>query len=147
MGVVTRLAARVVCVALAAVAVASAGCGTSAGGGSGWKEIATAEVSGKEPVKQNLGTHELGREVRLAFALSGPKSPNVQFTLLMLNAKSAGVYKETVTPTSDPDVFARDKAITLSQIRPGVYRIFFTQRFAPADGPGYDIALTLSTHE
>ena len=39
-----------------------------------WQEVLTSKVSGKAPVKLNLGTHQLGTKVRLAWSLSGPTS-------------------------------------------------------------------------
>jgi hypothetical protein len=145
MRVVIRLAVAVVGV-VALIAV-SAGCGTSAGGGSGWKEIAAAEISGKEPVRLSLGTHKLGGSVRLDFAPSGPTDPQVRLAFVIVNVANGSDFGTTVSPQTDPDVFDKDKALTLSPISPGVYRVFFAQRFAAADGPGYDMKLTLSTRK
>jgi hypothetical protein len=76
-------------VALVALTVASAGCGGGSPGASPspeWQEVVTAKVSGKEPVKLNLGTHQLGTKARLAWKLSGPDKPPVMLTFRLINA-------------------------------------------------------------
>lgn len=149
MSIAARSVVAVLCaVALVSLAAASGGCGDDGEGpGEGqWERVTTAEISGERPVKQYLGTFPVGDRVRLAWVLSGPKDPPVTLTLRMMDVKTGYGVGYTVMPDSDPGGISLrdDEAITLTQ-SPGDYRIFFSQRFAPADGPGYDIELTVYT--
>jgi len=55
-------------------------------------------------------------------------------------------YGYAVTHESAGHATARqdDQAIRLAMV-PGDYRIYFSQRFPPTRGPGYDIKLTIYT--
>jgi hypothetical protein len=147
-----RIVARLVLIALCAAALvtlagASVGCGGDGGNpGSQWERVTSAQISGDQPVKQNLGDYRLGDRLRLAWVLSGPENPPVTLTLRVFNRKSGSGYGYTVTPESGGQAIARedDQAILLAVV-PGEYRIYFSQRFPPARGPGYDIKLTLYT--
>jgi len=150
MRVVTRIVVTVLCaVALVTFAGALSGCGQSAEkGASGWERVVSAEVSGEQPVKLNLGTHRLGNLVRLAWELSGPESPPVKITFRIFSIKNGLGVGRTVSPETDPDIFKKtDDAITLGPFWPGEYRMFLSQRFVTARGPGYDIKLTVFTME
>jgi len=133
--------------ALVTLAGASGGCGgASEGRGPQWERVTTAQVSGDQPVKLNLGDHRLGDRLRLAWILSGPESPPVTLTLRIFNIKNGGGYGYAVTSESEGHAIARrdGQAIRLAMV-PGDYRIYFSQRFRPARGPGYDIKLTIYT--
>ncbi len=87
--------------ALAASMATSAGCGggsPGAGPSPKWEEVVTSKVSGKAPVKLNLGTHELGTSVRLAWKLSGPDKPPVVLTFRIINADYGMGFGHSVTP-------------------------------------------------
>ena len=149
MGIVVKWVVSVLCaVALVGAAGAVAGCGKDGGGArvARWERVTSAEVSGDRPVKLYLGSFRLGDRVRLAWVLSGPKDPPVTLTLRIISVKTGTGYGHTVTPRSEPDAIARrdDEAMSLTAI-PGQYRIFFSQRFRPARGPGYDLKLTVYT--
>jgi hypothetical protein len=136
-----------VVLALAASMAVSVGCGGSQGGGASprWEEVVTSEVSGKAPAKLNLGTHELGRSVRLAWKLSGPDKPPVVFTLRIINADYGTGFGYAVTPQDQGFKLQTDNAITITALKPGNFTIFFSQRFPPAQGPGYDGQITVYT--
>ena len=93
------LAAAVV--ALVALAATSAGCGggsPSASPSPEWEEVVTSTVSGKTPVKLNLGTHQLGTQARLAWKLSGPDEPPVVLTFRLINADYGTGFGYSMTP-------------------------------------------------
>jgi len=150
MRIVARLVVIALCTAaLVTFAVASGGCGdASEDPGPQWERVTSAQVSGDQPVKLNLGDHRLGDRLRLAWALSGPENPPVTLTLRVFNLKKGGGYGYAVTPESEGHAIARrdDRAIRLAMV-PGEYRIYFSQRFPPARGPGYDIKLTIYTRQ
>ena len=135
--------------ALVTFAVAGGGCGGgSEGPGSDWERVTTAQVSGDAPVRLYLGEHPLGDRVRLAWALSGPENPPVTLTLRIIDVRTGVGYGYAVTPESEGQAIARqdEQAILLALI-PGDYRIYFSQRFPPARGPGYDMKLTVYTKQ
>ena len=147
-----RIVARSVVIALCAAALvtlagASGGCGdASEDPVPQWKRVTSAQISGDQPVKLNLGDYRLGDRLRLAWVLSGPENPPVTLTLRIFNIKNGRGYGYAVTPESEGHAIARrdDQAILLA-LAPGEYRIYFSQRFPPARGPGYDIKLTIYT--
>lgn len=148
MRIIARLVAIVLCVvALVTLAGASGGCGrASENPVQQWERVISAQVSGDRPVKLYLGAHSLGDRVRLAWVLSGPENPPVTLTLRIISVRSGSGYGYAVTPQSDAHPIARrdDQAISLIE-SPGEYRIYFSQRFRRALGPGYDIKLTIYT--
>ena len=73
----------------AVLAGASAAYGTSVGGGSGWRDVARAQVS-RAAASVNLGMRRLERSVGLAFELSGPPSPRVRFTFVIFSVRNGG---------------------------------------------------------
>ncbi len=135
--------------ALLSLAAAGGGCGGGSDGpGPQWERVTTAQVSGDKPTKQFLGTYPLGDRLRLAWTLSGPENPPVTLTLRIIDVKTGRGYGYAVTSESEGHALLRqdEQAILLALI-PGDYRIFFSQRFPPARGPGYDIELTLYTKQ
>ncbi|HZL04463.1 MAG TPA: hypothetical protein VFE45_03420, partial [Coriobacteriia bacterium] len=148
MRIVARFVVTASCiVALVVIAGTAGGCGTAAGtAGPQWERVLSAKVSGEQPVKLNLGTHDLGDRVRLSWTLSGPKEPPVKLTLRAFSTEAGPGFSAVATPQSAPGGLARqdDNALSLI-VTPGEYRIFFTQRFPQARGPGYDITLTIWT--
>jgi hypothetical protein len=144
-----RIFARFAGIALCAVALAGAsgGCGDSAGSSDPeWEKVVSAQVSGKQPVKLNLGTHPLGDRVRLAWVLSGPESPTASLTLRVIHAGTGIGYGQTVSSqTSSQTIPRKDEQAIVLNLVPGDYRIFFAQRFRPTRGPGYDVDLTVYT--
>ena len=135
--------------ALVALAGAGGGCGGDGGKpGSEWERVTSAQVSGDKPVRLNLGDYRLGDRLRLAWELSGPEDPPATLTLRINNLTNGGGYGYSVAPESDAAPIARrdEQAILLAMV-PGDYRIYFSQRFPPARGPGYDIELTIYTKQ
>jgi hypothetical protein len=148
MRVVARFFVIVLCAAaLVTLAGAGGGCGGGSGGpGSQWERVTTAQVSGDKPVRLHLGNYPLGDRVRLAWDLSGPENPPVTLTLRIIDVKTGRGYGYAVTPESEGHALARqDNQAILLALVPGDYRIYFSQRFRPTRGPGYDIELTLYT--
>ncbi len=133
--------------ALVALPLASAGCGSSENGdGKGtWEKVVSAEVSGKEPVKLNLGTHQIGTEVRLAWELTGPESPPVILTFRLINADYGTGFGYSMTPTHVNFKPATENAMTIGPLKPGNFTVYFSQRFPPEEGPGYDGTITVYT--
>jgi len=134
--------------ALAALATTSAGCGGGSSGASPspeWEEVVTSKVSGKAPVKLNLGTHQLGIKVRLAWRLSGPDDPPVMLTLRLINADYGTGFGYSTTPRDQGFKTQTDNAMTIGPLKPGNFRVLFSQRFPPAKGPGYDGEITVYT--
>ena len=147
-----RVVARLVVIALGAAALvtlagASGGCGdVSEKAPPQWERVTSAQVSGDQPIKLSLGDHRLGDRVRLAWVLSGPENPPVTLTLRAINIEDGGSSGYAMTPESEGHAIDRqDDQAMLFALTPGEYRIFFSQRFPPARGPGYDIKLTLYT--
>jgi hypothetical protein len=134
---------------LVALAATSAGCGGSSSPGASpspeWEEVVAGTVSGKAPVKLNLGTHELGSSVRLAWKLSGPESPPVMLTLRLINADYGTGFGYSITPQDQGFKVQTDNAMTIGPLKPGNFTVFFSQRFPPAKGPGYDGEITVYT--
>ena len=134
--------------ALAALPLAGAGCG----GGSSkdesppeWVEVVTSKVSGKEPVKLNLGTHQLGTNARLAWNLSGPDKPPVVLTFRLINADYGTGFGYSLAPGDQGFELTTDNAMTVGPLKPGNFTIYFSQRFAAGEGPGYDGEITVYT--
>jgi hypothetical protein len=150
MRIVARFVVTALCAAaLVTVAGASGGCGGAGDGpGAQWERVTTAEVSGDQPIRQYLGAYPLGDRLRLAWELSGPKDPPVTLTLRIIDVKTGRGYGYAVTPESEGHALARqDEQAILLALVPGDYRIFFSQRFKPARGPGYDMKLTVYTKQ
>jgi len=148
MRMIVRFVAAALClVALVIAAGTTCGCGKDGDKtGPQWERVASAMISGEQPVKLYVGTHELGDRVRLAWTLSGPEDPPVNLTLRVSSTMAGQGFSAVANPHSAPGGLARqdDNAMSLLVI-PGEYRIFFAQRFPPARGPGYDITLTVWT--
>jgi hypothetical protein len=143
-----RTAALVLAVlALAALPVTFAACGSSQGDkpAQEWQEVLTTQVSGKVPVKRNLGTHRLGTKVRLAWDLTGPESPPVILTFRLINADYGTGFGYSMTPTDKNFTVRTENAMTIGPIKPGNFTVYFSQRFPPAKGPGYDAKITVYT--
>ena len=145
---IARFAVGALClVALVVVAGTTGGCGKNGEqAGPQWVRVASATVSGEQPGKVYVGTHDLGDRVRLAWTLSGPEDPPVNLTLRVTSTKVGQGFSAVADPQSTPGGLARqdDNAMSLIVI-PGEYRIVFAQRFLAGRGPGYDIALTVWT--
>jgi hypothetical protein len=96
-------------------------------------------------VKLNLGAHELGTQVRLAWDLSGPESPPVVLTFRLINVDYGTGFGYSMKPT-DANFKARtENAMTIGPIKPGNFNVYFSQRFPPDEGPGYDGTITVYT--
>jgi len=150
MRAILRLIALGLCIlALPALAAASAGCGGSGGsdGATRWKEVVTADISGAEPVKKLLGTYTLGDRVRLGWELSGAENPSVMFTLRVVEVTAGTGYGASLSPSDAAFTMSGDEVIVLGPFGPSDYRVYFSQRFPPSEGPGYDVKLTISTTE
>ena len=134
-------------VALVVLTSASAGCGGSSEDSSPpeWQEVLTSKVSGKAPVKLNLGTHQLGTKVRLAWSLSGPDKPPVMLTFRLINADYGTGFGYSMTPQDAGFKLQTDNAMTIAPLKPGNFTVYFSQRFPPAKGPGYDGEITVYT--
>jgi hypothetical protein len=135
-------------VALAVLALASAGCGGSSGDTAPspeWVEVATSKISGKEPVKINLGTYQLGTKARLAWKLSGPDKPPVMLTFRLINVDYGTGFGYSMTPQDQGFETQTDNAMTVGPLKPGNFTVFFSQRFAAGEGPGYDGEITVYT--
>jgi hypothetical protein len=149
----TRSIVLVAALALVALPLASAGCGSSgssdsssSGGKSGeWVEVLSTKISGKAPVKLNLGTRQLGTKVRLAWELTGPESPPVILTLRLINADYGTGFGYSLRPTDANFTTKTDNAMTIGPIKPGNFTVYFSQRFFPNEGPGYDGTITVYT--
>jgi hypothetical protein len=132
--------------ALVALPLAAAGCGSSTDGQSGtWEKVLSAEVSGEEPVKLNLGTHQLGTKVRLAWDLTGPDSPPVILTFRLINADYGTGFGYSMSPDHVNFELRTENAMTIGPLKPGNFTVYFSQRFPPAEGPGYDGEITVYT--
>ena len=105
----------------------------------------TSKVSGKAPVKINLGTHQLGTQARLAWKLSGPDKPPVMLTFRLINADYGTGFGYSMTPQDQGFKLQTDNAMTVGPLKPGNFTIFFSQRFAAGEGPGYDGEITVYT--
>jgi hypothetical protein len=141
-----RIVVALAALALVALPLASAGCGSSAEDDKGtWEEVLSAEVSGKEPVKLNLGTHQLGSQVRLAWALSGPESPPVILTFRLINADYGTGFGYSMKPGDVNFKLDTENAMTIGPLKPGNFTVYFSQRFPPEEGPGYDGTITVYT--
>jgi hypothetical protein len=142
----SRLAvAAGVVAALAVLVLAGAGCGSSGEPQPDWQEVLTTQISGEKPVKLNLGTHQLGTKVRLAWDLTGPESPPVILTFRLINADYGTGFGYSLRPTDSNFTPQTDNAMTIGPIKSGNFTVYFSQRFAPGEGPGYDGTITVYT--
>jgi hypothetical protein len=133
---------------LVALPVALAACGSSADGESAqgeWERVVSTEISGKAPAKLNLGTYQLGTKVRLAWDLTGPDSPPVILTFRLINADYGTGFGYSMNPTDQNFSAKTENAMTIAPIKQGNFTVYFSQRFAPADGPGYDGTISVYT--
>jgi hypothetical protein len=139
--------AAVAVVALVTLSGASAGCGGSSDEGAPpqWEEVVTSKVSGKTPVKLNLGTHQLGTQARLAWKFSGPDRPPVMLTFRLINDDYGTGFGYSMTPETQGFKLETENAMTVGPLKPGNFRIFFSQRFPAGEGPGYDGEVTVYT--
>jgi hypothetical protein len=144
---------HVLALGLLALAVVAAGC-SSGSGGSGpsasaspqWTEVLTSKISGAKPVKVNLGTVTLGSAVRLQWKLTGPAdTPPVDLAFRILNQQNGVGYGTAWTPKDTGFSLDAPAAFVQAPIWKGKYTAFFSQRFPPAKGPGYDAELTIWT--
>ena len=144
---ITLIVLTVATLALVALPLASAGCGSSGAGTAEptWQQVLTSEVSGKAPVKLNLGTHQLGTKVRLAWDLTGPQSPPVILTFRLINADYGTGFGYSANPTDQGFKTQTENAMTIGPLKKGNFTIYFSQRFPPAEGPGYDGTITVYT--
>ena len=148
-----RLMIRFIACALCAVALVTlaAACGGGKDGAGQkqtgtWHEILTTKISGKTPVKVALGAYDLGSMVRVGWVLTGPQKPPVSLTFRVFNFAKGVNFGETVVPATHAGFkLVDDQAMVIGPIFTGESRMFFSQRFRPQDGPGYDIQLTVST--
>lgn len=140
------IAVALAALALVALSLAAAGCGSPSAGDKGtWEKVISAEVSGKEPVKLNLGRHQLGTQVRLAWSLTGPEAPPVILTFRLINFDYGTGFGYSMNPNDvnfKPDT---ENAMTIGPLKPGNFTVYFSQRFPPDEGPGYDGTITVYT--
>jgi hypothetical protein len=145
MGSRIAVAAGVVA-ALAVLILAGVACGSSEDAAAPqWQEVLTSQISGEKPVKLNLGTHQLGTKVRLAWDLTGPDKPPVILTFRLINADYGTGFGYSLEPTDGKFTAKTDNAMTIGPIKPGNFLVYFSQRFAPGQGPGYDGTITVYT--
>jgi hypothetical protein len=147
MSVFTRSVIVALCVSvLAVLGGTSTGCGgDDTDGGPEWKTVVSSEVSGAKPVKLLLGTYELGDRVRIGWDLSGPENPDVTFTLRAVEISAGTGFGASISPGDALFALHSDEVLVLGPIRPGDYRLYFSQRFPPSTAPGYDVKFTIST--
>lgn len=138
---------RVLAAALVIVAAVITGCGSASDerGSAEWERVVTATVTGKEPVKLNLGTHQLGTQTRLEWRLSGPADPPVTLTFRLINADYGTGFGYAMTPQSQGFRLETDNAMTIGPLKPGNFTVYFSQRFPPEDGPGFNGEITVYT--
>jgi hypothetical protein len=145
MSIGRRLVVAGVVAALAVLVLAGTGCGSSGEATPQWQEVLTTKISGEKPVKLNLGTHQLATKVRLAWDLTGPDKPPVILTFRLINADYGTGFGYSLRPTDANFTAKTDNAMTIGPIKPGSFVVYFSQRFEPGQGPGYDGTLTVYT--
>jgi hypothetical protein len=132
--------------ALVAAGCGSGGSGPSASASPQWTKVLTTHVSGATPAKVNLGTVALGSAVRLQWKLSGPAdTPPLDLAFRIINQKNGVGYGTAWTPKDASFKLDDPAAFVQAPIWTGKYTAFFSQRFPPAKGPGYDADLTIWT--
>ncbi len=131
--------------ALVVLVLAGAGCGSSDKAALQWQKVLTTQISGEKPVKLNFGTHRLGTKVRLAWDLTGPDKPPVILTLRLINSDYGTGFGYSLKPTDAGFAAKTANAMTIAPIKPGNFLVYFSQRFAPGQGPGYDGTITVYT--
>ncbi len=144
---ITPVVLAVAALTLVALPLASTGCGSSGGGNASqeWQKVVSSEISGEAPVKLNLGTHQLGSKVRLAWDLTGPQSPPVTLTFRLINADYGTGFGYSARPTDQGFKVTTENAATIAPLKPGNFTVYFSQRFAPGKGPGYGGTITVYT--
>jgi hypothetical protein len=130
---------------LVVLVLAGVGCGSSDKATPQWQEVLTTRISGDKPVKLNLGTHQLGTKARLAWDLTGPDKPPVILTFRLINADYGTGFGYSLKPTDPNFTQKTDNAMTIGPIKQGNFTVYFSQRFAPGQGPGYDGTITVYT--
>jgi hypothetical protein len=141
---ITRRAGLAAVIAILVAALAGCG-GADEGASATWERVVTARISGDAPVKLNLGTHQLGSKTRLEWKLNGPAAPPVTLTFRLINADYGTGYGYSMTPGSQGFKLATANAMTIGPIKPGKFTVYFSQRFPPEEGPGYDGDITIYT--
>jgi hypothetical protein len=133
--------------ALAVLGGTSSGCGgaDNADKTPRWETVVSSEVSGAKPVKLLLGTYELGDRVRIGWDLSGPDNRAVTFTLRAVEISRGTGFGASVSPGDPLFALHSDEVLVLGPLRPGDYRLYFSQRFPPSKAPGYDVKFTIAT--
>jgi hypothetical protein len=148
LGSTRSFALALLVLALAALPATVAACGSSDGQKTSqreWQEVLSTRISGKAPAKLNLGTHQVGTKVRLAWDLSGPQSPPVILTFRLINADYGTGFGYSSRPSDQGFQTKTDNAMTIGPIKAGNFTIYFSQRFRPGEGPGYDGTITVYT--
>jgi hypothetical protein len=69
----------------------------------------------------------------------------VMLTLRLINADYGTGFGYAMTPQDQGFKLQTDNAMTIGPLKPGNFTIFFSQRFPPAKGPGYDGEITVYT--
>jgi hypothetical protein len=110
-----------------------------------WQLVTSGRIDGDRPVKLSLGAYQLGDRVRLAWTLSGPDNPPVALTLRAEGVTRGDGYAHSIPPQKHGLPRHDDHAMGMLDLQPGVYRLYFSQRFRPSRGPGYDISFAIYT--
>ncbi len=83
--------------------------------------------------------------MRIGWDLSGAENPDVTFTLRAVEISAGTGFGASVSPGDALFKLHGDEVLVLGPIRPGDYRLYFSQRFPPSTAPGYDVKFTIST--
>jgi hypothetical protein len=110
-----------------------------------WVTVVSGHVSGKRPATVDLGVHRLGTDTRVSWRLSGPQYPAATLTLLAVFANGE-TSAMSVPPQKPPNTLedGSDGLLGL-MLKPGVYHLYFSQRFPRSKGPGFDVAFAILT--
>ena len=108
--------------------------------------IASGHLSGERSETLDLGEHQLGDRVWLAWALTGPEDAVAKF---VLNLRGSDVDLDAST-TRGPSSFATlrptdERALGIRPIAPGRYRVSFRQKVGYGGAPEFAVDFEVFT--
>ena len=96
--------------------------------------LASGQLSGARSETVDLGVHELGEDVRLAWTLTGGPESRAVFTLRLVRTSDGLGASVTMGPFSFPGEMTRitnDRGMSLAALEPGSYHAYVSQKVRP----------------
>jgi len=96
--------------------------------------VATGHLSGAGTETADLGVHDLGDEVWVAWTLTGGPESRAVFSLRLDGVAGGSGASSTIGPMSLGDLprISNDRGMSLGPLVPASYHVYLTQRVRPA---------------